>query len=76
MTGLYSWPKCVCFDARGVWVFVGFPNGAITQHRVATGALVATHHAHTDDVRALAWHDGSLWSSGEDGTILRWGDLG
>ncbi|WAS92590.1 hypothetical protein [Nannocystis punicea] len=70
------WPKCICFDERGVWVFVGFPNGAITQHRVATGALVAVLHGHNDDVRALAWHDGSLWSSSEDGTILRWGDLG
>ncbi|MFZ6184998.1 hypothetical protein [Nannocystis pusilla] len=71
-----QWPKCVCFDERGVWLFLGFPSGVITQHRVATGALVATLHAHTDEVRVLAWHDGSLWSSGEDGTILRWGDLG
>ncbi|WP_434422913.1 hypothetical protein [Nannocystis pusilla] len=76
IAGARQWPKCVCFDERGVWLFLGFPSGAITQHRVATGALVATHHAHTDEVRALAWHDGSLWSSGEDGTILRWGDLG
>ncbi|MCY0992840.1 hypothetical protein OV203_37210 [Nannocystis sp. ILAH1] len=76
IAGTRQWPKCVCFDERGVWLFLGFPSGAITQHRIATGALVATHHAHTDEVRALAWHDGSLWSSGEDGTILRWGELG
>jgi hypothetical protein len=59
-----------------VWVFVGLPGGAITRHRVATGELVAVLHAHNDAVRALTWHDGSLWSSSEDGTILRWGDLG
>ncbi|MDC0719251.1 hypothetical protein [Nannocystis bainbridge] len=68
--------RCLCFDDAGRWLFVGHPAGPIVQHRVADGATVATLRFHTDAVRALTWADGALWSSSEDGTIVRWGELG
>ncbi|MCY0992312.1 hypothetical protein OV203_34560 [Nannocystis sp. ILAH1] len=68
--------RCLCFDDEGRWLFVGHPAGPIVQHRVADGATLATLRFHTDAVRALTWAGGALWSSSEDGTIVRWGELG
>ncbi|MDC0670678.1 WD40 repeat domain-containing protein [Nannocystis radixulma] len=73
--GERQWPKAVAFDEHGTSLFVGFPCGAITQHRVLTGALTATLRGHHDEVCALAWHDGHLWSGSQDGTIFQWGEL-
>ncbi|MCY1055583.1 hypothetical protein [Nannocystis sp. SCPEA4] len=73
--GERQWPKAVTFDEHGTSLFVGFPCGAITRHRVLTGALTATLRGHHDEVCALAWHDGHLWSGSQDGTILQWGEL-
>ncbi|WP_434415797.1 WD40 repeat domain-containing protein [Nannocystis pusilla] len=68
--------RCLCFDDEGRWLFIGHPAGPIVQHRAADGATLATLRFHTDAVRALTWAGGALWSSSEDGTIIRWGDLG
>ncbi|MCY1062189.1 hypothetical protein [Nannocystis sp. SCPEA4] len=65
----------LCFQ-DDAWLFVAHASGAITQHRVPSGEQAAALFGHTDAVRALAWADGALWSGSEDGTILRWGDLG
>ncbi|PCC69398.1 hypothetical protein SAMN02745121_08146 [Nannocystis exedens] len=64
----------LCFTEE--WLFVGYESGAITQHRVPTGEQVAALHGHTDEVLALTWADGALWSASEDGTVVRWGELG
>ncbi|MFZ6183462.1 hypothetical protein [Nannocystis pusilla] len=66
----------ICFDDEGRWLFIGHPAGPIVQHRVSDGATLATLRFHTDAVRALTWAGGALWSSSEDGTIVRWGELG
>ncbi|PCC68174.1 hypothetical protein SAMN02745121_09108 [Nannocystis exedens] len=67
-------PRSVCFG--DVWLFVGHESGAITQHRVPSGEQVAALYGHTDEVCALSWVDGALWSGSADGTIVQWGDLG
>jgi hypothetical protein len=64
----------LCFS--DAWLFVGYESGAITQHRVPGGEQVAALHGHTDEVLALTWAEGALWSAAEDGTIVRWGELG
>ncbi|MCY0986708.1 hypothetical protein OV203_06230 [Nannocystis sp. ILAH1] len=64
----------LCFTDE--WLFVGYDSGAITQHRVPGGEQVAALHGHTDEVLALTWADGALWSASEDGTVVRWGELG
>jgi hypothetical protein len=51
--GARQFPRSVCFDEHGTSLFVGFPCGAITRHRVLTGALVTTLHGHDDEVCAL-----------------------
>jgi len=73
--GARQFPRSVCFDEDGASLFVGFPCGAITRHRVLTGALVTTLHGHDDEVCALTWHDGRLWSGSHDGTFLQWSEL-
>lgn len=64
--------RCLCFTDDDTTLFLGHGSGAITRHDVATGAQTAALHYHTDDVRALTWIDGALWSGSEDGTIVRW----
>ncbi|MCY1006958.1 hypothetical protein OV079_15615 [Nannocystis pusilla] len=68
--------RCLCFDDEGRWLFIGHPAGPIVQHQATDGATLAMLRFHTDSVRALTWAGGALWSSSEDGTIVRWGELG
>ncbi|WAS90590.1 WD40 repeat domain-containing protein [Nannocystis punicea] len=74
LPGERSVARSVCVTDE--WLFLGHETGAITQHRVDTGEQVAALYGHTDQVLALVWHDGALWSGSEDGSIVKWGDLG
>lgn len=68
-------PTSVCFQDDDTY-FVGHDGGAITRHHAIGGAQTGAWFAHTDEVCALVWHDGHLWSASRDGTILQWGPLG
>jgi hypothetical protein len=63
-------PTAVCFQDDHT-LFAGHASGAITRHRAIDGEQLGVYLAHTDAIRTLKWHDGSLWSGSEDGTILQ-----
>lgn len=65
-----SSPTAVCIQDED-HLFVGHASGAITHH-TRDGAQNGLFLAHTDEICALVWRDGSLWSGSADGTMLEW----